>query len=279
MMNYNNNYTVPIVQGTPVPTAESSQQYPSYSHQVQQDEPYYHNKNDVSDNATTNTNTITRAPKQFQDVIWALAFYAHLVIVIVFICIELSSGQVAASGASYQKVTSVVIATGVAGLGLTTLALSFMMRQAQVLVQIALIFSVITSLAIGVVGFTVGQIWMGVIGLVSFAIGICYAYAVWHRIPFAAANLNTALMAVRMNMGLLVFAYGTTAVAFVWTILWFLGVGGSLNNGNLPLLFALFVSYYWVHQVLQNTMHVTTAGVVGTYFRTRMVCATKSSTI
>ena len=37
---------------------------------------------------------------------------------------------------------------------------------------------------------------------------------------------------------------------------------------RLFVLQTQFLSYYWVHQVLQNTMHVTTAGVVGTWWWT-----------
>jgi hypothetical protein len=35
-------------------------------------------------------------------------------------------------------------------------------------------------------------------------VGLCYARIVWPRIPFAAANLKTALTAVKDNMGLVV---------------------------------------------------------------------------
>jgi Plasma-membrane choline transporter len=61
-------------------------------------------------------------------------------------------------------------------------------------------------------------------------------------------------------------AYLMLALAFGWTMLWFLGVGESLQSSNLGVVFLLFLSYYWVHQVLQNTMQVTTAGVVGTWW-------------
>jgi hypothetical protein len=108
---------------------------------------------------------------------------------------------------------------------------------------------------------------VGVLGLLSFLVGIWYAKVVWPRIPFAAANLNTALTAVRQNMGLTVVAYVFLAIAFCWSIFWFLGVGGALAGNNLPIVFLLFVSYYWVHQVLTNTVHVTVTGVIGMLMR------------
>ena len=89
---------------------------------------------------------------------------------------------------------------------------------------------------------------------------ICYAYAVWSRIPYAAANLRTALTAVRLNMGLVVVAYAFMVLAFGWTLLFFMGFGNSLQQASYPVLFCWLVSFYWVHQVLQYTVHVICAG-------------------
>lgn len=203
-------------------------------------------------------------PRRYQDVFWALLFVGHLIAVMVAIAFGLSSVDL--QSGPYGSVIYLVVVSGVAAVGLSTLALSFMMRNAELLVQMALIFSVLTSLAIGIVGFMTQQTFMGVVGILSFAIGICYAKLVWHRIPFAASNLNTALTAVKANMGLAVLAYFFTALAFGWTLLWFLGLGESLDSNKLPIVFLLFVSYYWVHEVLKNTMHVTTAGVIGTWW-------------
>jgi hypothetical protein len=85
-------------------------------------------------------------------------------------------------------------------------------------------------------------------------------------VSFDTANLVTALSAVRANMGLTIVAYGFMVLAFAWTLFWFLGVNASLSTSQGVVIFLLFLSYYWVQQVLQNTMHVTTAGVVGTWW-------------
>ena len=96
--------------------------------------------------------------------------------------------------------------------------------------------------------------------LCLFCISICYAYAVWNRIPYAASNLRTALTAVRLNMGLVVVAYAFMVLAFGWTLLFFMGFGNSLQQASYPVLFCWLVSFYWVHQVLQYTVHVICAG-------------------
>jgi len=68
-------------------------------------------------------------------------------------------------------------------------------------------------------------------------------------------------------------------VALGWSLLWtvaFLGVYDAtqvcdqnnvctMNNGYL---FLLLVSYYWTHQVIMNTIHVTVAGLIGTWWFT-----------
>ena len=86
-------------------------------------------------------------------------------------------------------------------------------------------------------------------------------------IPFIfLANLNTALTAVKSNMGLAFIAYFVMLLAFGWSCFWFLGFAQSLSTSNTGIVFLLLLSYYWVHQVLSNTIHVTTAGTVGTWY-------------
>jgi hypothetical protein len=203
--------------------------------------------------------------RHFRDVIWAVLFVAHLVAVLVLIAAGMSSVDLS-QGSDYSQVIFLVSVTAFAAVVLSTFALSWMMSNTETLVQMALVFSVLSSLAVGIVGFVMGSILLGCLGLLSFAVGICYAKLVWNRIPFAAANLRTALTAVRANLGVVVLAYLMLALAFGWTILWFLGVGSSLQASNLTVVFLLFVSYYWVHEVLQNVMQVTTAGVIGSWW-------------
>lgn len=207
------------------------------------------------------------AQHQFQDVFWSLLFFAHLIAIVAVVAINLqASGMSLQQGGSYGNIVFMVSVTALSSVAMATFALSFMMRNSQTLVQMALIFSICSSLAVGILGFMFGNLLMGIVGLISFLFGLCYAKLVWPRIPFAAANLTTALTAVRSNLGIAIVAYLFTAVAFGWTVFWMLGLGNTLSSQNMVVVFLLFVSYYWVHQVLQNLIHVTTAGVVGTWW-------------
>jgi hypothetical protein len=177
-------------------------------------------------------------PKQFQDLFWAILFIAHLIVMLVLICTGLTSGSVIQEG-SYGTIVFMVSITGAVGVVGSIASLSFMMKNAEILVQAALVFSVFTSLLIAILGFMTGSILLGVIGLISFAFGICYAKLVWPRIPFVAANLTTALTAVKCNLGLTVVSMAFTIIAFFWTIMWFLGVGDALAGSNLLVIFLL----------------------------------------
>lgn len=127
-------------------------------------------------------------PKQFNDVFFAALFYAHLGIMAVLLAMTVGGQN--GGGGGYGGLVFLCIACGIFAIGLSTVALGFMMQFATQLVKMALFFSIGCSLAMGVLGLLTGQFIMGIFGLLSFAIGCCYAYLVWNRIPFAAANLN-----------------------------------------------------------------------------------------
>eukprot|EP00339_Tiarina_fusa_P004999 CAMPEP_0117064156 /NCGR_PEP_ID=MMETSP0472-20121206/44798_1 /TAXON_ID=693140 ORGANISM="Tiarina fusus, Strain LIS" /NCGR_SAMPLE_ID=MMETSP0472 /ASSEMBLY_ACC=CAM_ASM_000603 /LENGTH=488 /DNA_ID=CAMNT_0004784167 /DNA_START=43 /DNA_END=1509 /DNA_ORIENTATION=+ len=267
--------TIPIVQGTAVPEGNFSQS--SYGTEGGYKYSDGTNNNDTTTPYTATTNDGVYAkpeeqPKQFRDVAWALLFLVHLAAMVCIITLNLISGENGGGNGgadvmgTYGGVIWLVAISAVSSAGIGTLALGVMMRNAVAVVKISLIFSVLMSLLVAILGFLSGQTFMGVLGLAMFAIGVCYAKAVWSRIPFAAANLNTALTAVKANMGLTFVAYLMLLLAFGWSALWFVGLGEALSSSNGAVLFFLFLSYYWVHQVLSNTVTVTTAGTVGTWW-------------
>eukprot|EP00538_Stauroneis_constricta_P002441 CAMPEP_0119548552 /NCGR_PEP_ID=MMETSP1352-20130426/2446_1 /TAXON_ID=265584 /ORGANISM="Stauroneis constricta, Strain CCMP1120" /LENGTH=481 /DNA_ID=CAMNT_0007593859 /DNA_START=94 /DNA_END=1539 /DNA_ORIENTATION=- len=201
----------------------------------------------------------------FQDPFWAVAFVVHLFIIGAIIVMNLGSVQIGGQSGYYGILWLGGIAA-VVSVVLATLSLGFMMKFATELVKAALIFSVAMSGVMAVLMLLSGQMVMAILGLIMFGIGIWYAYAVWSRIPFAAANLKTALTAVRCNLGLTIVAYATIIFGVAWTMLWFIGASDYLSQENAIVMFLLLLSYYWVHQVLQNTNHVTVAGTIGTWW-------------
>ncbi len=206
-------------------------------------------------------------PKKFNDVFFAVLFYLHLGVMAVLLPMSMGMGD-GNGGGDYGGIGQIIYFVSVCGLfaaGVSTLSLTFMMRFARELVKAALFFHIGFSFLLGMLGLMSGAIMMAVVGFLSFFFSICYAYMVWNRIPFAAANLNTALTAVKSNLGLLVVACITMCAAFAFSVAW-TTISNNILNAYPGMAFLMFLSYFWTHQVLSNTMHVTSAGVIGTWW-------------
>jgi len=152
-----------------------------------------------------------------------------------------------------------------------------MMCIPETLIKASLIFVVLLAGLWMVLAFASGNIGVGVIGAIFFAMSLCYARAVWPRIPFATVNLVTAITAIKSNLGVVIFAYLFTAFGVGWSILWGISVMGVMaetdtcddveetcdGDFSYGYLFLLFVAYFFGQQVVQNSVHVTVAGTVG----------------
>ena len=180
--------------------------------------------------------------------------------------------------------TASLIAGG-CSFGFSALSLFVMSMCPKVLIQISLLFSLVFSALIAVASFFYGNIVGGIFGIIFFLISCCYACCVWRRIPFAAANLNTGLTAVKKNGGVFLVAYTITLISFFYSMLWMVALVGVYDKEGLcdtttnfdgsttttcserlswGYFFLLLLAFFWTEQVFQNTIHVTIAGVVST---------------
>mmetsp|Transcript_11421 Transcript_11421/g.28140 ORF Transcript_11421/g.28140 Transcript_11421/m.28140 type:complete len:386 (-) Transcript_11421:294-1451(-) len=165
-----------------------------------------------------------------------------------------------------------------------------MMCIPALLIKVSLIMMLVLSGAMMVLMFMSGGVLGGIFGAIFFLIFVCYAKAVWSRIPFASVNLLVATTAIKKNAGVIFVSYIFVAVAFGWTLLWSISlmgvwdqvvstetkttdVGGGGNSATYTVssasygyLFLLFLSYFFTHQVIQNTTHVAVAGTVGAWW-------------
>jgi hypothetical protein len=192
--------SVPIVQGRPVPMGADDVKYNAPSE-------YAHLNENAGDRPDVQ-------PQEYRDVVWAVAFYVHLIAIITVITINIKSAENNAVASDYSGVFFLLGVTAVSTIALGSATLQFMSKYPVQLVQSSLIVTVALSGIIAIMGFVSGDMFAGILGLVFFAIGVCYARAVWPRIPYAAANLDTALTAVKANMGITVIAYGMVFIAF-----------------------------------------------------------------
>ena len=162
------------------------------------------------------------------------------------------------------------------------------------LIQISLIVSPLMFFMTFVGSLVILNIPVAIFSLVMSIFGVCYACRVWHKVPFATANLKIALCAIKDNHGLWLLAYLYTVKAYVWTFLWFCAVtelvifspswvynctstkNSSNNNNNDDvchvstrgkfIAIGMLLSFFWSGQVLKNIFHSTIAGVVGTWW-------------
>lgn len=170
-----------------------------------------------------------------------------------------------------------VLITGAIAAVLSGLMLLIMMAIPTFLIKFSLIFTIILGGALAVFSFMTGNIIGGIIGVIFFLIGLCYARAVWSRIPFASANLVTGCTAIKQNSGSIFVAFIFLLFAFVWSLIWGMAVSGLYDqiykgcNGqtcdiNYGIIFGLFLSFFFGHQIIQNSIHVIVAGCVGSWW-------------
>jgi hypothetical protein len=122
-----------------------------------------------------------------------------------------------------------------------------------------------------------------------------YARAVWHRIPFAAMNLKTAIVVVKANLGMAWMALAHIPLSIGWICVWWYVATCTANSPSMTaqvttevynestnmtesefeteltglgwaVLSFLLLSFYWTSQVIQNVLHTTLAGTVGTWW-------------
>jgi hypothetical protein len=151
-----------------------------------------------------------------------------------------------------------------------TAAISIMIKFAESTIQFSLLFAIICNVAV-TLSFAVERQWIGAaISAFFLAWVVVYTRAVWHRVPFAAANLLAALSAVQTNGGIILVSISATIAVSAWTLVWILALVGvymhkaechdgsceTHTNGFFFVL--LFLSYYWTSEVFKNVMHVTT---------------------
>jgi len=260
-------YSIPIVQGTAVP-APGNQQYNRTSYEpTATSGGVYHTQEGANFSNYGQPQQHQQQPNQFRDVIWAVAFVLHLGAMLFVISANIANGDGGGDAAgSYTGIYTLVGIAVVASIGISSAAIVLMMRYPEAMVKAGLVFSAILVGAMSLMFVLSGSLFAALMGLFFFGITVCYLTRVWSRIPFAAVNLKTALSAVKSNLGLSVIAYFIMVLAFAWSGFWLAGMADSLSNSSGGIVFLLLVSYYWTYQVFRNTVHVTTAGTVGTWW-------------
>jgi Plasma-membrane choline transporter len=237
-------------------------------------EPNHHSNytTNYNTNQTTTANRDDKVETSCNDPIFAVLFIIA-VVAIVGIAATYGVDALSASNNSnggnssssddysgYLVITAVIVVISFFGAG-GGMAVLFCIPQ--FLIKVALLFTVVMSFLWMALSFATGNIVGGILGLIFFALSACYAYMVWSRIPFATANLITAMTAVRANLGVAVYAYFFAILGGVWAFVWTLSFVGLFNktyscdanneckDPSYGILFVLFLAFFFVQQVLQ----------------------------
>lgn len=229
-------------------------------------------------------------PKGCRDPLFSIIFIANLAI-IGFLCGKYGSNPFTVDdendGDNEEKPSYEGFLYSAAGGGgiaavLSALCLMLILAIPGILIKVAIFFNLGCFFLVALWAFTSGGFGVGLFAVLMLAIFCCYIWAVWDRIPFATANLVTGTTAIKSNCGVTLIGYIMVAVAFGWSILWATVVTGVqhmlvscekdengeeiCSNPNYLYFFLLLLSYFFVHQVLKNIVHVTIAGVVGSWW-------------
>lgn len=162
-----------------------------------------------------------------KDPIFALLFYINLIAII---AVAGTKGTAALDSASsdydFSGLINAVVSVSFLSLIMAGIMLALTMKFPVTMIKVSLIFVVLLSLIFVVVAFMFGSLVGGIIALVFFALTACYAKTVWSRIPFAAANMSTAIAAIKANFGVVIFAYVFPILSFLWLVVWSVAFAG-----------------------------------------------------
>jgi hypothetical protein len=133
-------------------------------------------------------------------------------------------------GYDYSGYIYATMVLGLLSIIFSGLTLPIMMCIPELLVKMSLFFMLGLSGAMMIMSWVYGNIFGGILGTIFFAIFLCYAKAVWSRIPFASVNLLTACTAIKKNFFTVFVAYFFIALAFAWSLLWAVALAGVSNK-------------------------------------------------
>jgi len=171
--------------------------------------------------------------------------------------------------------------SGIFAMVVSGLTLLLMATIANKIVQIAIILSITFSFVWGTMGVGLSpRKIVPITGIVALALSVAYAFIVWDRIPFAAANLNSALSGILANPGAIFVSFIFQVLSLGWSV-YYIFVGGgvydAIQEGDIDESFEgagyvyyvlLGISYYWTLNVFLNIVQVTLADVIGKWWYT-----------
>lgn len=120
----------------------------------------------------------------------------------------------------FERVFAVLVVSLVISPIAAVMALGLMKEHAVFLIQFSLLFSVGLNALLAAIALFVNPV-AAIIHVIFAAILGWYAKVVWHRIPYAASNLKSAITAIKMNLGIALLSFSAVPIRIGWLALWF----------------------------------------------------------
>merc|ERR1711916_281228 len=211
---------------------------------------------------------------KWNDVLFAIGFFVHLVLVAVILVMRwddtiVARGEIDGVAARWLDKDLLTIWVGVAFVGVA-FAFGWMVLSraaARVLIPVCMVGYVVLLVVLAIALFAAGGFVYGIIFLV---IAGFYAWVFWswrNRIGFSAAMLQSSTTWVFDHSSTLVLSAAMLVVLLLWVVLWIITVSAPLADGmesagEFGLVVYLLFSLYWVTQVIRNVQHVAVAGTM-----------------
>jgi len=181
----------------------------------------------------------------------------------------------------------------------STAFIAVLQHFASSLIYCALYTSLVMQGVLAAAFFALGQLVMGILMLVLFALQCAYVFYVRDRIAFATAHVKAAVAAVKANRAVFGVALALVFLQGAWVVVWDLasvGVSSAVNGGGAAAaaaagnssavvapsngggsngtglggaaVFGMTVSLYWGTQTFMYVSHFIVASVVGSWWFT-----------
>jgi len=263
------------------------------------------NKNDANRNRNSNNNNnrsddddeeelVSKGEtqeKSFRDICFVIAFGLHVFIIVI---LGLSLGAPALARETntgkdnndndlnyeYKGFLKLSLSVSCISFIFSIVSVCVMICSPTKLIQLSLYASIVGSLTLAVLAFVYHWIFSGMCFLLICLPTTMYTYFVWNgvRMKFSACNLYIGLKAVRNNVGVVLFSFGAVVLVMVYTLFWMMALIGVYDKSakcdendceerpDLLAIVFVFLAYFWTQQVLQNTVNVAVASMVGKWW-------------
>ncbi|KAG5465523.1 hypothetical protein CUR178_00228 [Leishmania enriettii] len=142
------------------------------------------------------------------------------------------------------------------------------------LIYIANLMTIVMFIISAVVAFVRVHVVVGLVMVICTILQAIWLFLVRHRIPFAAALLKASAQLIMSYRFTVVLNLALCVVSFGYVVLWGFGVAAPVdrfykdkgNAGYGVAIGVLAFTLMWVSQVIPNVMHVTTSGLVATWY-------------